>query len=127
MAVLLVVAKDDRRVRIEPGYGLEGAIPDAIANRIIQEYLAPKFRAGDYGGGIADATAQLVKLIDGEAAAGADERQPRRAGRRRRRLDVRAVRGVHRRAASCAACFGRAPHGRAQRCSAAARPAAWPG
>ncbi|KAF1705823.1 TPM domain-containing protein, partial [Pseudoxanthomonas sacheonensis] len=65
-AVILVVAKDDRRVRIQTGYGLEGAIPDAIANRIIQEYLAPKFRAGDYGGGIADATAQLVKLIDGE-------------------------------------------------------------
>lgn len=65
-AVILVVAKDDRRVRIQPGYGLEGAIPDAIANRVIQEYLVPKFRAGDYGGGIADATAQLVKLIDGE-------------------------------------------------------------
>jgi len=65
-AVILVVAKDDRRVRIQPGYGLEGAIPDAIANRVIQEYLAPKFRAGDFGGGIADATAQLVKLIDGE-------------------------------------------------------------
>ena len=65
-AVILVVAKDDRRVRVQPGYGLEGAIPDAIANRVIQEYLAPKFRAGDFGGGIADATAQLVKLIDGE-------------------------------------------------------------
>ena len=65
-AVLLVVAKDDRRVRIQPGYGLEGAIPDAIANRIIQEYLAPKFRAGDFAGGIADATAQLTRLIDGE-------------------------------------------------------------
>ena len=65
-AVLLVVAKDDRRVRIQPGYGLEGAIPDAIANRVIQEYLAPKFRSGDYGGGIADATAQLVRLIEGE-------------------------------------------------------------
>ena len=66
-AVILVVAKDDRRVRIQPGYGLEGAIPDAIANRVIQEYLAPKFRAGDYGGGILDATAQLVKLVEGEA------------------------------------------------------------
>lgn len=65
-AVILVVAKDDRRARIQTGYGLEGAIPDAIANRVIQEYLAPKFRAGDYGGGIADASAQLVKLIDGE-------------------------------------------------------------
>ena len=65
-AVILVVAKDDRRARIQPGYGLEGAIPDAIANRVIQEYLAPKFRAGDYGGGIADATAKLVELIEGE-------------------------------------------------------------
>jgi uncharacterized protein len=65
--VILVVAKDDRRVRIHPGYGLEGAIPDAIANRIIQEYLVPKFRAGDFAGGITDATAVLVRLIDGEA------------------------------------------------------------
>ncbi|WP_282297476.1 TPM domain-containing protein, partial [Stenotrophomonas sp. PS02289] len=65
--VLLVVAKDDRRVRIEPGYGLEGAIPDAIANRVIQEYLAPKFRNNDYAGGLTDATGVLVKLIDGEA------------------------------------------------------------
>jgi len=65
-AVLLVVAKDDRRVRIQPGYGLEGAIPDVTAGRIIQEYMAPRFRAGDYGGGIVDATAVLVQLIDGE-------------------------------------------------------------
>ena len=64
--VLLVVAKDDRRVRIEPGYGLEGAIPDAIANRVIQEYLVPRFRANDYAGGITEATAVLVKIIDGE-------------------------------------------------------------
>ncbi|MEO5963069.1 MAG: TPM domain-containing protein [Thermomonas sp.] len=64
--VLLVVAKDDRKVRIEVGYGLEGAIPDITAGRVIQEYLAPKFRQGDYAGGIADATAQLVKLIEGE-------------------------------------------------------------
>ena len=64
--VLLLVAKDDRAVRIETGYGLEGAIPDIAAGRVIQEYLVPKFRAGDYAGGIVDATAQLVKLVDGE-------------------------------------------------------------
>ena len=64
--VLLVVAKDDRRVRIEVGYGLEGTIPDATSIRVIQEYLVPKFRANDYAGGITDATAALVKLIDGE-------------------------------------------------------------
>lgn len=65
--VLLLVAKDDRRVRIQPGYGLEGAIPDITANRIIQEYLAPRFREGDYAGGIAAATATLAGLIEGEA------------------------------------------------------------
>jgi len=64
--VLLVVAKDDRRVRIEVGYGLEGAITDAQSGRIIQEYLAPKFRSGDYAGGLGDASAMLVRLIDGE-------------------------------------------------------------
>ena len=64
--VLLVVAKDDRRVRIEVGYGLEGAIPDATSIRVIQEYMVPRFRAGDYAGGISDATAALVKLVDGE-------------------------------------------------------------
>jgi len=65
-AVLIVVAKDDRKVRIQPGYGLEGAIPDITAGRVIREYMAPKFRTGDYAGGLVDATAQLVKLIDGE-------------------------------------------------------------
>ncbi len=64
--VLLVVAKDDRRVRIEVGYGLEGAITDLQSGRIIQEYLAPKFRTGDYAGGLLDATAMLTRLIDGE-------------------------------------------------------------
>lgn len=65
--VLLVVAKDDHKARIEVGYGLEGAIPDITAGRVIQEYMVPKFRQGDYTGGIRDATAQLVKLIDGES------------------------------------------------------------
>ncbi len=65
--VLLLVAKDDHRARIQTGYGLEGAIPDIAAGRIIQEYLVPKFRAGDFAGGLDDASAQLVGLIDGEA------------------------------------------------------------
>ncbi|GAP65006.1 beta-propeller domain-containing protein, methanol dehydrogenase [Mizugakiibacter sediminis] len=63
---LLIVAKDDRRVRIEVAYGLEGAIPDAAAARIIREYIAPRFRQGDYYGGISDAVDALTKLIDGE-------------------------------------------------------------
>jgi uncharacterized protein len=79
--VLLVVAKDDRRARIEVGYGLEGAIPDAIAIRVITEYMTPKFRAGDFNGGLIDATAALVKLIDGEALpAPLAEQRPHRQG-----------------------------------------------
>ncbi|MHB1059098.1 MAG: TPM domain-containing protein [Rhodanobacter sp.] len=64
--VLLLVAKDDRRVRIEVGYGLEGAIPDAATARIIREYIAPKFRGDDYFGGISDAVGALTQLINGE-------------------------------------------------------------
>ncbi|HEX5638136.1 MAG TPA: YgcG family protein [Gammaproteobacteria bacterium] len=64
--VLLLVAKNDRAVRIEVGYGLEGAIPDAIANRIIAEYIVPAFRAGDFFGGIDQAVDKLIGLIQGE-------------------------------------------------------------
>lgn len=64
--VLLLVAKDDREVRIEVGYGLEGAIPDATANRVIDEYIVPRFREGDYAGGIAAGVDRLVGLVDGE-------------------------------------------------------------
>ncbi|MBN9460100.1 MAG: YgcG family protein [Burkholderiales bacterium] len=64
--VLLLVAKDDRKVRIEVGYGLEGAIPDAYARRIIAETIAPHFRQGDFTGGLQAGVAALVKLIDGE-------------------------------------------------------------
>jgi uncharacterized protein len=64
--LLLLVAKDDHKARIEVGYGLEGVVTDAIASRVIREYLAPKFRQDDYAGGLRDATSVLVKLVDGE-------------------------------------------------------------
>jgi uncharacterized protein len=64
--VMLLIAKDDHRVRIEVGRGLEGAIPDAASARIIREYITPKFRAGEFYGGIHDAVDALTKLIDGE-------------------------------------------------------------
>ncbi|MEO8161178.1 MAG: TPM domain-containing protein [Arenimonas sp.] len=64
--LLLLVAKDDRKARIEVGYGLEGAVTDAQASRVIREYLAPHFRQGDYFGGIREAEGVLVKLVDGE-------------------------------------------------------------
>lgn len=63
---ILIIAKNDRRVRIEVGRGLEGAIPDAAASRVIREYIAPRFRANDYYGGIHDATGALTKLINDE-------------------------------------------------------------
>ncbi|MBN8740861.1 MAG: dehydrogenase [Lysobacterales bacterium 69-70] len=64
--VLLIVAKNDRRVRIEVARGLEAAIPDAAAARIIREYIAPRFREGDYYGGIHDALGMLTKLVNDE-------------------------------------------------------------
>ncbi|MBW4046989.1 MAG: YgcG family protein [Proteobacteria bacterium] len=65
--VLVLVAKDDHAVRIEVGYGLEGAIPDASAKRIIAEDITPRFRLGDYDGGIQAGVARLMQLIEGEA------------------------------------------------------------
>lgn len=50
---ILIVAKEDRRLRIEVGYGLEGVLNDATAKRIIDEIITPKFKAGDFPGGIA--------------------------------------------------------------------------
>ena len=61
-----LVAKDDREVRIEVGYGLEGAIPDATANRVIDEFMVPRFRESDYAGGIAGGVDRLIALVDGE-------------------------------------------------------------
>jgi uncharacterized protein len=78
--VLLLVAKNDHKARIEVGYGLEGAIPDINASRIIREYLAPHLRSGDYYGGLDEATAALAKLIEGEALPAPLEREKPRRG-----------------------------------------------
>jgi uncharacterized protein len=64
--VILIVAKDDRQLRLEVGYGLEGAIPDAIAKRVIAETITPYFKAGDFYGGIDAGVQQLMRLIEGE-------------------------------------------------------------
>jgi uncharacterized protein len=64
--LILVVAKDDRRLRIEVGYGLEGAIPDSMAKRVIEERITPRFKAGDFYGGIRDGVDQLISLAEGE-------------------------------------------------------------
>jgi len=64
--VLLLVAKDDRAVRIEVGYGLEGVIPDALAWRVIDERIVPRFRAGDFYGGLTSGVDALAGLVRGE-------------------------------------------------------------
>ena len=64
--VLVIVAKDDRRVRIEVAYGLEGAIPDAAAKRVAHDYMSPRFAAGDFYGGIVSGADALIALIDDE-------------------------------------------------------------
>jgi uncharacterized protein len=64
--VLLLIAKNDRKLRIEVGRGLEGAIPDAFAKRIIEEDITPLFKQGNFYGGIEAGAARITKLIDGE-------------------------------------------------------------
>lgn len=64
--VILIVAKNDRKLRVEVGYGLEGAIPDAIAKRVVSETIAPHFKSGDFFGGIDAGVTQLMALIEGE-------------------------------------------------------------
>jgi uncharacterized protein len=64
--VILVVAIKDRKLRLEVGYGLEGVLPDAIANRIISDYIVPRFRSQDYTGGIVAGVDAVLKVIKKE-------------------------------------------------------------
>ena len=77
--VLLLVAKEDRKLRIEVGYGLEGALTDAIASRIINETIKPLFRQNDYFGGIGAGLQQIQDVIDGEVLPPPDKRWERPA------------------------------------------------
>lgn len=65
--VLVVVALSDRRMRIEVGYGLEGAIPDAVAKGIVSDLMAPRFRDRDFAGGLNAALDALMARIEGES------------------------------------------------------------
>lgn len=63
---ILIIAKDDRALRIEVGYGLEGVLNDAIAKRIISEFITPRFKQQDFAGGITEGVGQMMRVIDGE-------------------------------------------------------------
>ncbi len=69
--VLLLVAPNEREVRIEVGYGLEGALTDALSSRIIHEIMLPAFRSGDMPGGVEAGTLAVLKVLDGGALPGA--------------------------------------------------------
>ena len=72
---ILVVAKNDRKLRIEVGYGLEGSLTDVTASRIIDEIIVPKFRSGDFAGGISAGVNRIVAVIDGEPLPAPQPRQ----------------------------------------------------
>lgn len=64
--ILIVVVPNERRMRIEVGYGLEGTIPDILAGRIIQNIMAPRFRDGDFDGGVTDGVNAVLAVLNGE-------------------------------------------------------------
>jgi uncharacterized protein len=63
---VLVIAKNDRHLRIEVGYGLEGALTDVTTKRIIDEEITPKFKSGDFAGGVSAGINRMIRVIDGE-------------------------------------------------------------
>ena len=79
--LILIVARDERKIRIEVGYGLEGAVPDALAARIIRHQISPAFKAGDYDAGIQAAFSSLMKAAEGEAVQIGPAQDARKAGK----------------------------------------------
>ncbi|MDE2330819.1 MAG: TPM domain-containing protein [Bradyrhizobium sp.] len=73
---ILLVAKNDRKLRIEVGYGLEGALTDLTSKRIIDEIITPRFRNGDFAGGISAGLDRIIGVIDGEPLPPPQRSQP---------------------------------------------------
>ncbi|MBN1607904.1 MAG: TPM domain-containing protein, partial [Polyangiaceae bacterium] len=82
--VLILVASNDRKMRIEVGYGLEGELPDIRAGRIVSDVMAPRFRQGDFDGGVAAAVRAVMDATGGAGIAPAQAPAPRT---RRKRTD----------------------------------------
>ncbi|MDD2241268.1 MAG: TPM domain-containing protein, partial [Kiritimatiellae bacterium] len=70
--VLLLAAIEDRKIRIEPGYGFEGALPDAKCGRILDEFIIPRFKEGDVAGGLMAGADVLLKVMAGDEIPAAD-------------------------------------------------------
>jgi uncharacterized protein len=78
--ILVLVVPKDRRMRIEVGYGLEGVVTDAHASRIIRNVMTPRFRDGDFNGGVARGVDALIAQLEGRQAAGIELPRASRAG-----------------------------------------------
>ena len=78
--ILVIVAKDDRKVRIEVAKTLEGAVPDLAAKQVIDEAITPRFRQGDFAGGLNAAADQLIARVKGEALPAPRQEQTRQGG-----------------------------------------------
>ena len=74
--ILLLIFRDDHAVRIEVGYGLEGALPDVLAGQIIRNEITPAFRQGDYDGGVSKAVNAILQATRGEYKAKAPAEDP---------------------------------------------------
>ena len=71
---ILIIAKNDRKMRIEVGYGLEGALPDVIAKRIVAEAITPRFKLSDFDGGVEAGVDQMISVVNGESLPEPDKR-----------------------------------------------------
>ncbi len=78
---IFLIFKDDRKIRIEVGYGLESVLPDALSGQIISQVVAPYFRRGDYSGGILAGTDAIIKATQGEFKGMPRKDNPHTAGR----------------------------------------------
>ena len=78
--VMIVVALGDRKISIQTGYGIEGALPDVYTNRIIENDIKPAFKAGDYFAGLDAGTNSIIKLVKGEYKADAPKRGKKENG-----------------------------------------------
>jgi len=80
--LVLFLFTEDRKARIEVGYGLEAQVPDAVASRVIREIVLPRVEAGDHDGAVEAGVEALLAAIGGAPAAGAGQQNPARQSRR---------------------------------------------
>jgi uncharacterized protein len=77
--LMLLVAMQDRKARVEPGYGLEPILPDALAGRVLDEQLFPAFKQGHYAQGLTQAVDRIAEIVERNEPASAEQRKPRGA------------------------------------------------